>query len=182
VTAPLQLPLGGIQEGVQQKSYEVTSRDLDLPATDVEWGDPITVELEIIRQGEQLQIRGHAAARVRQPCVRCLGPAERRVRAAIAVVARPETEAEDPADVPDGMLYHDGESVDLTREVRDALFVEVPAHPVCRPECAGLCPRCGADLNNGPCACGGRRSVDPRWAALEQLQREKPEAGDDSER
>ena len=52
---------------------------------------------------------------------------------------------------------------------RDAVLLELPLAPLCRPDCAGLCPTCGADLNEGPCACPPAEG-DPRWAALDALR------------
>ena len=49
--------------------------------------------------------------------------------------------------------------IDLTGVVREELALEVPAFVLCREDCAGLCPTCGADLNAGPCACV--RSAEP---------------------
>jgi uncharacterized protein len=43
--------------------------------------------------------------------------------------------------------------IDLVEFVREELALAVPSYPLCRPSCAGLCPRCGADLNTGPCQC-----------------------------
>ena len=51
----------------------------------------------------------------------------------------------------DYMLFHDGRRLDLRDEAREALLLEVPMVPLCRPDCRGLCPRCGADWNEGPC-------------------------------
>ena len=53
----------------------------------------------------------------------------------------------------DYMLFHDGRKLDLNEPVREALLLELPMAPHCREDCNGLCPRCGADLNDGPCAC-----------------------------
>jgi len=46
-------------------------------------------------------------------------------------------------------------TVDLRPAVRDELALAVPAYPLCREDCAGLCPVCGADLNAGPCGHAG---------------------------
>jgi uncharacterized protein len=43
--------------------------------------------------------------------------------------------------------------------------LSLPSSPVCRPDCKGLCPHCGQDLNEGSCDCH-TEAVDPRWAAL----------------
>jgi len=52
------------------------------------------------------------------------------------------------------MLFHDGRRLDLRETVREALLLELPITPVCREDCPGLCPKCGADLSLGPCRCG----------------------------
>ncbi len=51
------------------------------------------------------------------------------------------------------MKFHDGRQLDLADEARETLLLELPMVPRCREDCKGLCPRCGADLNAGPCGC-----------------------------
>jgi uncharacterized protein len=55
----------------------------------------------------------------------------------------------------DYMKFHDGRQLDLREDAREALLLELPITPRCREECRGLCPKCGTDLNPGPCACPG---------------------------
>jgi uncharacterized protein len=52
--------------------------------------------------------------------------------------------------------------------VRDAVVLEMPFSPLCRPDCLGLCARCGGDRNLGECSCGPE--VDPRWGALDDIR------------
>ena len=59
--------------------------------------------------------------------------------------------------------------MDLLPLARDAVLLNLPLAPVCRPDCAGLCPTCGADLNEGPCLCLPVSS-NGRWAALDALR------------
>jgi uncharacterized protein len=61
------------------------------------------------------------------------------------------------------------DTIDLAPLVREAIMLELPLAPVCSPDCQGLCPTCGADLNDGPCGCAPT-SGDPRWAALDVLR------------
>lgn len=61
-----------------------------------------------------------------------------------------------------------GDELDLGPMVRDAVVLELPLAPVCRPDCAGLCLQCGADRNEGDCGCVA--PVDPRWASLDVLR------------
>jgi uncharacterized protein len=62
-----------------------------------------------------------------------------------------------------------GDVLDLEPLARDAVLLSLPLAPLCRPDCAGLCPACGADLNAGPCGCPPA-TTDPRWAGLEVLR------------
>ena len=76
-------------------------------------------------------------------------------------VPEPDEDTDDyPLDTERGELA-------LDQMVRDALGVELPFSPLCRPDCQGLCPVCGGDRNLGECP--GHVEIDPRWAALEQL-------------
>jgi uncharacterized protein len=58
--------------------------------------------------------------------------------------------------------------IDLGPLVRDAIVLELPMAPLCREDCAGLCPQCGANRNEGDCGCVA--PVDPRWANLDALR------------
>lgn len=58
--------------------------------------------------------------------------------------------------------------LDLTEVMRQYTLVSIPLKPLCRADCRGLCPTCGADLNREPCACPAP-SPDPRWGALRRL-------------
>jgi uncharacterized protein len=78
------------------------------------------------------------------------------------------------ADVPlasasDEELYPiSDDDIDLGPMVRDAIVLELPMAPLCRDDCAGLCPQCGANRNEGDCGCVAPR--DPRWANLDVLR------------
>lgn len=95
-------------------------------------------------------------------CRRCLRPLHGEARAEFRELFEPH--AREGETYP---LRH--EHIDLEPLAREALLVELPLAPVCAPDCRGLCPTCGADLNAGACDCpapGG----DPRWQALDVLK------------
>jgi uncharacterized protein len=97
------------------------------------------------------------------PCMRCLEPAEPNV----AVDAR-------EVDQPGGgeelrSPYVEGEELDLAAWARDAYALALPAQVVCREDCAGLCPKCGANLNEDPDH-AHEAEPDPRWAKLRELR------------
>ncbi len=101
-------------------------------------------------------------------CRRCLKPVSGRLEANVREMYRPRRPGEAPED--DEETYPlSGELLDLQPLVRDAILLELPIAPLCRDDCAGLCPTCGADLNDGPCSCPPPMG-DQRWAALDALR------------
>ncbi len=59
-------------------------------------------------------------------------------------------------------------TLDLTEAIRQYFLLAVPMRAVCKEDCAGLCPTCGKNLNQGKCDCG--KEIDPRWSKLADLQ------------
>jgi len=127
----------------------------------------VPVELDISRPSGATVFELRLRAHVTGPCMRCLGFAEREVD----VAAR---EFYDPEAPPGDDLRSDyvvDEHLLIGTWARDAVSLEIPDQVLCRPDCAGLCPVCGKDLNIEPHE-HADVAVDPRWAALEQLRDE----------
>jgi len=61
------------------------------------------------------------------------------------------------------------EIIDLREEIRDSLLVELPLQFLCKSNCEGICPRCGANKNQTPCQCTVKQS-DPRWSTLNHIR------------
>jgi uncharacterized protein len=125
----------------------------------------IPVELEISEISGGTIFRLSFEVKLSGPCMRCLGHAE----VAPHITAR---EFHDPAAAPADELRSDyvaDDQLDLSVWAREAIANELPEQILCRPECAGLCPICGKDLNVEPHEHAEQR-LDPRWAALEQLR------------
>lgn len=140
---------------------------------------PLAVEVALHRVGgEQVEMRGRLDTRLRLTCRRCLEPFEKAVSAAIHLVYEPEPEAstrwgrsaslELSADDL-GLMFFAGDAIDTTEAVREAALATLPMQPLCRPDCKGLCARCGTNLNEAACACS-RREMDPRLAVLAKLK------------
>jgi uncharacterized protein len=89
-----------------------------------------------------------------------------RVDAPVNILFTEDEQADDPAVY---VIPPRSRTLDLSGAVREELILAVPDYLLCREDCAGLCPHCGKDLNEGPHECAGR-STDPRWAALEALK------------
>jgi uncharacterized protein len=92
----------------------------------------------------------------------------------VRILFTEDQDNEDPAAV---IIPPRSADLELGDVIREALILAAPEYPLCREDCRGLCPRCGAELNEGPCGC--RSEADPRWAALDAL---RPRAHDDETR
>ncbi|MDP9072105.1 MAG: DUF177 domain-containing protein [Actinomycetota bacterium] len=106
--------------------------------------------------------RGSVVAPWRGACRRCLEEATGEVRADVVEVFEEDHD-------PEHTYPLWGDQLDLEPMARDAVLLELPLAPLCREECRGLCPSCGANLNEGGCSCQ-RVPEDPRWAALDALR------------
>lgn len=150
-----------------------TSRQLDrrMPA-------PTDLSDDIVRIGGEarlsgvlesvvdgLLMRGTVEAPARLACVRCL--VEHDDVVGVDVVELYSRPGGDDEVVEPGYEIID-DAIDLDTLLRDALAAATPSHPLCRPDCTGLCPTCGADRNVAPCDGHAERS-DSRWAALAEL-------------
>jgi uncharacterized protein len=66
-------------------------------------------------------------------------------------------------------LHPDTDKIDLSKDIRDYALLAVPMKKLCSEECKGLCPKCGKNLNDGPCDCRDEE-MDPRWEPLQKLK------------
>jgi uncharacterized protein len=99
------------------------------------------------------------------PCMRCLEPAA----PSIAVDAREVDQAGGGDELRSPYVH--GQELDVAAWARDAYALALPAQLLCREDCAGLCPECGANLNEDP-SHAHERAPDPRWAKLRELRLE----------
>ena len=127
--------------------------------------DLVPVRLDVSRTtGEGYALRLRFEAGLSGPCMRCLEAAEPSFAVDAREVSQPgETDELDSPYVVDGVL-------DLRKWCHDALALALPATLLCRPDCAGLCPDCGADLNVAGPDHRHEREPDPRWAKLSELR------------
>ena len=107
-------------------------------------------------------------------CTRCLAPLTQAVEDEIELAI--ETRASEPmlgeheltaSDLR--TLFIDGQELDTTPILIEQLQLNIPMKPLCREDCAGLCPTCGTDRNRATCSCD-ESPTDPRWQALERLR------------
>ena len=108
----------------------------------------------------------------RETCSRCLRdvdtPVDLEIREEYFARVDLHTGAsQPPPDDPEAFRVDARHTLDLEDAVRQYWTAALSMQPLCRPDCKGLCPRCGHDLNPGSCAC--RPETDVRWSALREL-------------
>ncbi len=125
----------------------------------------IPTELTVTRASTGTVYDLHFHVRLHGPCFRCLGDA-----VLDESVSLREYQAESPGEAEELTTPYVVENrLDLSGWARDGLVLALPDKILCRPDCAGLCPVCGLDLNREPHTHEGEES-DPRWAALAELR------------
>ncbi len=127
--------------------------------------DVVPVRLDVSRTtGQAYALRLRLDAVLRGPCMRCLEPAEARFEVDAREISQPGAGDElDSPYVTDGVL-------DLGAWARDALALTLPRAILCREDCAGLCPECGADLNVAGPDHRHAAEPDPRWSKLSEIK------------
>jgi uncharacterized protein len=146
---------------------------LELPAPDhlgldmigVPEGAALAADLRLEWVTEGVLVSGTITAPVEGECGRCLRPISDTARVTIQELYASEGSTTEETTDADEISRLDGDLLDLEPALRDALVLELPANPLCRPDCPGLCPECGVHLDDVP-ADHHHDQPDPRWAAL----------------
>lgn len=121
------------------------------------WKDCVRGVFQVEKLGENLSIRGSVESTATLECARCLRAFQYPVRVPLEVLAERSGHARDADEAElerdHDVVFFNGRQVDMGDAARQALLVEIPLSPHCREDCRGLCPICGADRNEAPCAC-----------------------------
>jgi uncharacterized protein len=125
----------------------------------------IPVELDITEVSGGMGFRVMFSAHLSGPCMRCLGHADVHVQISAREFHDPDV---GPGDERRSDYVRD-DRLDLSAWARDAIAHALPEQILCKPDCAGLCPVCGKDLNLEPHE-HAEQELDPRWEALQSLR------------
>lgn len=125
---------------------------------------PVRARLRAESVVEGVLVTGRVEATAVVECARCLE--ERTTPLALEVC---ELFAHAGHDADEDAYRLSGTDMDLRPLLVDAVCLSLPLRPLCHPECRGLCPRCGRNLNRSSCDCAGE-SIDLRWAPLDGLR------------
>jgi uncharacterized protein len=178
-----------IKEAGLRRSWDLTRETTDEMVAGDQAGyrarGPFHVEAHLQKIERRVRVDAHGKAELTVPCGRCLGPVsiDLPVDFELTLVPREEYEEApragrddntgpvagtfDPEDAEED--FYTGKVIDLDPLVREQLVLSLPAYPVCRDDCKGLCTVCGTNLNERDCGCD-RHVPDPRWAGLKNIK------------
>ncbi len=153
-----------------------SSRDLAFDGVRLELGDemvraaPARVRARVSRTNRGLLVHATATTTLAETCSRCLRPVESALEVVLDEEVLPSLDLASgmPLDTtaePEVARLSDHHELDLETLVREAILLAEPIAPLCRPDCRGLCPECGAELDDGPHE-HAESPVDPRLEAL----------------
>lgn len=158
-------------------SVDVSASSAELSAIagklDFTLSAPVQAHLEMSRTGAEVLVSGEIQAALGFVCSRCLKEFEYQVDSAFSLsyTRARQTEKEKEltkADFDVNVLSSN--EINTTEMLLGQLTLEAPMKPLCREECKGLCPKCGADLNVGACGCAAGHKTDLRFAGLKDFK------------
>jgi len=158
---------------------DATAEELELSDTDAKLRGPVSVSLDLAKADEMIAVTGVLEGTAVRQCVRCLKEYDDALAFSVhAAFAREGKESKvgvrqpkigdprrgrpgavkteldlEPEDEGDDRYFYQGDHIELAPMLREHIILASPMQPLCRENCAGLCPRCGKDLNEGPCQC-----------------------------
>ena len=141
---------------------ETTAEELDAEPENAVLEGSVEVVGTLGNMGDAFRVSGEVRVRRAFVCDRCLAEVSVREVYPFAEEYRRAGEAADAE-----ATVFEGDVIDLAPLTRDTILTAQPIRNLCRPDCKGLCPKCGADLNQGDCGCD-REVVDIRLAALQE--------------
>ncbi len=162
VSQQLKAPIGSIRD------YEVSE------AVDIADGSRLVQgEIRLMRTDRSILAEGTLHTEIEHTCSRCLSLFSCPLTLNIEEEYFPTTDMFTGAslplpDEPDSFTIDGNNILDLTEAIRQYALLATPMKPLCREDCAGLCPTCGRNLNQAPCNCPPK-PVDSRWSELSKL-------------
>lgn len=171
----MNIDLFGLQEPALDFDFEISPAEINLNEETARLEQPVKIAGTLRKKIAQVDIEGQISGEIEIDCTRCLAG----VKTALdfpfrAVYVTPENytqdaEAELRAEDLEVAVF-DGHQIDLTELAREQVLLNLPTRFLCREDCRGLCPKCGANQNTVNCNCA-EKEIDPRWSALKELKR-----------
>ena len=154
----LRVDIRDLDRGPVATAGQIGADDPAVAGLGFAFGAPLEISGQLQKAGDgEFLWRGRIHGQVLGECRRCLTDVRQTLDIGADVLFSSDPEAaEDPSVYP---LLENASQVDVTAAVREEVALAVSPLVLCREDCAGLCPKCGADLNAGPCNCA--RSAEP---------------------
>lgn len=162
----LRAPIGSVRDYDIKQVIDITGDDVN---------SLVQGQVRLMRTDRSILVKGTLNTGVELTCSRCLGQFKCPLVMNLEEEYYPTTDVVTgaPVSVPDepvSFTIDEHHVLDLTEAVRQYALLAIPMKPLCKEDCAGLCPFCGHNLNRGPCGCPSR-GTDPRWAELSKLKK-----------
>jgi uncharacterized protein len=130
-------------------------------------------KVTLIHTNRSVLVQGSMTASVRDVCNRCLETVDFSVNFTIEDEYLPSIDIASGLPLstnPDSFTLDKNHALDLSEILNQYMISAIPMKLLCRPDCAGLCPACGHNLNEGSCSCPSQ-TKDPRWSKLVKLKK-----------
>lgn len=150
--------------GEKSLVFELTPAELEISPQEMAIDGTVQLTGSISNAGDVLLLQAVMEAKVQRTCGRCLKEFTGVTKAEVVEKFYPAS----AENIENDAFVYDSDVIDITEPLREGLLLAEPMQALCKPDCRGLCPVCGADLNDGDCGCD-RLTVDPRLAALKQF-------------
>jgi len=171
VASLLKSPAGATRQVEIDEPSPPFGREIDLVA-------PVTGQAYLMRTQDGIVAKVDLSTAVRLECSRCLEPFEHPISAHFEEAYHPSVNLTTGVPLPAGedqaLQIDEHHVLNLTETARQYLLTAMPVKPVCRPDCKGLCPDCGANLNAEECRCSEEPVSSPFAALASLLQSEGP--------
>jgi uncharacterized protein len=157
--------------------FSETAEEMEITNGGVKFPNPIEVDLSAMLSGDEIICQGEIYTTVEVECSRCLDIFDMAIKSDMHFVIQlldATTETDTDGDEDYEVIPKTQNILDISQRVRDAILLSIPLKPLCDEACKGLCPSCGANLNDGDCGCRLDRT-DERWDALKNLFNEELE-------
>jgi uncharacterized protein len=135
---------------------------------------PLRIHLTIAREFDHIRVNGRVETSLRLDCARCLVEFRLNINSPYTIfymraAGLPQDEDVELAENDLISSTYEGDEIDFTSEIAEQIILEIPFKPLCREDCRGLCPNCGAELNVVECSCG-RNDSNFTFSALKDLK------------
>lgn len=163
-----------ISDPVFDFNVEISPADIDLEEDTARIEKPVRIAGSLSKKIAQVDIAGNISAEIEIDCTRCLSPTETTLDFPFKVVYVTQEnytqneEAELRAEDLEVAIF-EGDKIDLSGLAREQILLNLPTRFLCRENCRGLCPKCGANRNAVNCNCE-EKELDPRWQGLRDLK------------